>query len=123
MYAGPGAVRQHEGKLPIYVCNDCGREVVWATSAKTGRKYLANISHGAQGARFYIGANVHECDRSRTPEAILDREIDAEIKAAEEFALVGIWARFEAALEAQDLEGVTAARAEIAEIVNARNAR
>lgn len=66
MFAGGGAVNQHDGKLPIYVCNDCGREVVWATSNRTGRKYLANISHGANGFRFYIGANVHRCVPVRT---------------------------------------------------------
>lgn len=63
-YATPGAVKQAGGKLPIYICNGCNREVVWAESQRTGRKYLANISHGYLGQRFYIGANVHKCDLS-----------------------------------------------------------
>lgn len=61
-FASEGAVRQNGGSLPIYVCNECGADVVWATSKRTGRKYLANISHGYNGARFYIGANVHQDD-------------------------------------------------------------
>lgn len=61
IWATGGAVNQHDGKLPIYVCNACGMDVVWATSKRTGRKYLVNISHGANGFRFYIGANIHRC--------------------------------------------------------------
>lgn len=61
VYAGTGAVHQHDGKLPIYICNECEREVVWATSTRTGRKYLANVGRGQNGARFYIAARVHQC--------------------------------------------------------------
>ena len=60
IWIGTGAVRQHEGKLPLYLCNTCGAEVVWV-EGKTGRKYLANVSHGYNDARFYIGANIHDC--------------------------------------------------------------
>ncbi len=62
VWIGTGAVRQHDGKLPLYVCNTCGNDVVWVESKTTGRKYLANVSHGQNGHRFYIGANVHKCD-------------------------------------------------------------
>jgi hypothetical protein len=61
IYATPGAVDQHGGALPIYVCNGCGLDVVWCTSRRTGRKYLVTVSRGYRGARFYAGHNVHEC--------------------------------------------------------------
>lgn len=59
-YAGEGAVRQ-EGSLPLYQCNACGSEVVWATSNRTGRKYLVAISKGYHDQRFYVKANAHKC--------------------------------------------------------------
>lgn len=77
-YASTGAVRQHGGSLPIYVCNTCGREVVWATSSKTGRKYLANVSHGYLGQRFYVAASVHgttcETEMRRRAEGLAEAE-------------------------------------------------
>lgn len=78
-YAGTGAVRQHDGKLPIYICNTCGREVVWATSSKTGRKYLANISRGHLDQRFYIAASLHDCgpELRRREQAARDAETNA----------------------------------------------
>lgn len=63
VFIGTGAVGQHDGSLPLYICNGCQREVVWATSSKTGRKYLVNVSHSTRSdARFYIGRNVHDCE-------------------------------------------------------------
>lgn len=59
------------------MCNGCGREVVWVESAKTGRKYLANVSVGAAGQRFYIGSDLHECG---------ERQSDAERAIAAEQA-------------------------------------
>lgn len=85
VWANGGAVAQHDGKLPIYICNDCGREVVWATSARTGRKYLANISRGANGFRFYIGANIHQCSSGQPTGMALDFEIVREIENAEQY--------------------------------------
>lgn len=55
-----GAVSQ-DGKLPLYICNTCGHEVVWATSRKTGRKYLVNVYKGQSGARFYVKHRPHNC--------------------------------------------------------------
>jgi hypothetical protein len=61
--ATPGAVRnQTGGTLPVYVCNACDTHVVWATSARTGRRYLCDVSYGYHGQAFYIGRNVHRCD-------------------------------------------------------------
>jgi hypothetical protein len=61
MFISPGAVAQHDGLLPGYICNGCGSEVVWCSSKRTGKKYLVNVSHGLSGARFYVGRNVHKC--------------------------------------------------------------
>lgn len=67
-YAGPGAVRQSGGSLQVYSCNECGGEVVWATSRRTGKKYLANVSRGHNDQRFYIAANLHrEPERAKSP--------------------------------------------------------
>lgn len=59
-WATGGAVTQ-EGKLPIYVHAACGQEVVWATSSRTGRKYLVNISRGYLDQRYYNKRNAHHC--------------------------------------------------------------
>jgi hypothetical protein len=64
--AGVGAVRQVGGGLPIYRCTLCDGQVVWAESKRTGRKYLANVSHGYMGQAFYVGANIHDCLRVLT---------------------------------------------------------
>lgn len=61
-FAGPGAVAGQGAALPIYICNGCGHDVVWAESKRTGRHYLASVSTGRQGQRYYIGANVHNCE-------------------------------------------------------------
>jgi hypothetical protein len=62
-FVSPGGVRQTGGDLPLYVCNDCGREVVWAESRRTGRRYLANVVTSFRSGRsYYVGAVVHEHD-------------------------------------------------------------
>ena len=95
-YCGEGAVRQ-DGDLPIYDCLTCGAEVVWATSRKTGRKYLVNVSVGESGRRFYMKQNVHRCadklaldaeyqasiDRDRASQTIADYEDTYEWLVAE----------------------------------------
>lgn len=62
-YATVGAVRQSGGSLPVYCCNTCNQEVVWATSQRTGRKYLCNVSYGYHHNRYYIGADLHDCQK------------------------------------------------------------
>lgn len=57
------------GALPIYICNMCGRDVVWCTSVSTGRKYLVDVTAGAVGQRFYVGGNLHECDERQSDAA------------------------------------------------------
>jgi hypothetical protein len=72
-YATTGAVRQTSGDLPVYICNACSAEVVWATSKRTGRKYLVNVSHGFHGQRFYVGADVHTCQPEPTDDEKADQ--------------------------------------------------
>lgn len=59
MYAGDGAVAQ-DGKLAMYTCACNGQTVVWATSRKTGKKYLVNTTRGAAGQRFYMKNMIHK---------------------------------------------------------------
>lgn len=82
-YADGGAVLQ-EGKLPIYDCLQCGREVVWATSSKTGRKYLVNIcgSESGSGRKFYRKDSVHRCDSPA--------EIDTKLQELHEDNALGV---------------------------------
>lgn len=61
-YASVGAVVQANGSLPVYRCNGCGAEVVWAESKRTGRKYLVSVSYGQNRNRYYRGDNVHPRD-------------------------------------------------------------
>lgn len=78
-FAGPGANAQ-EGTLPLYRCNTCGADVVWATSARTGRKYLADVKTGQAGQRYYVKASAHECDNPARREAreAVERQMAAE---------------------------------------------
>lgn len=59
-FADSGATAQ-EGLLPLYACNACGGRVVWATSSRTGRKYLANayLFSGGRHSYYYNKRSVH----------------------------------------------------------------
>ncbi len=61
-FASPGAVKAQGETLPVYICNGCQSEVVWAESKRTGRRYLVSVSTGRSGQRYFIGANVHKCE-------------------------------------------------------------
>ena len=71
-FAGQGAVRQNGGTLPVYRCGECYGEVVWATSARTGRKYLANVFSGYHRQRYYIGASLHGKVCAKRKSEVLD---------------------------------------------------
>ena len=67
-FADSGAVKAADGKLPIYDCLGCGDEVCWATSARTGRKYLVNtrryadhVNGGSGLGRWYDKSSPHRC--------------------------------------------------------------
>lgn len=95
IYATDGGVAQ-EGKLKIMVCR-CGAQVVWATSARTGRKYRVNISRGHLGQRYYRKNNVHRCE-----EHVQDVQKLQDVLARNEAArLIGtVESAYEAVIEA-----------------------
>lgn len=61
VYASEGAVAQ-DGRLKVMACNECGGEVVWATSKRTGRMYLVNVRRGHLDQRFYAKHDGHRCE-------------------------------------------------------------
>lgn len=63
LWIGDGAIAQDD-KLQLYVCNTCGGEVVWATSKRTGRKYLVDVCRG-EVSRYYRKDLVHDCAKRR----------------------------------------------------------
>lgn len=84
-YVSDGAVAQ-DGVLKLMQCNACGAEVVWATSARTGRKYLVNVSRGHLDQRFYMKRNVHDCGdadarraRTEAETAVFNAEVDYKV--------------------------------------------
>ena len=62
IYVGEGAVRQ-QGSKKLYECNTCHRDVVWLTSKRTGKVYLASVYSG-EVSRYYV-SQPHVC---KTPE-------------------------------------------------------
>lgn len=58
-----GGANTQDGNLKLYTCNTCHRPVVWATSTKSGRMYLADVFEGQSGARYYVKASAHQCAR------------------------------------------------------------
>jgi hypothetical protein len=60
-YATGGANAQ-DGALPIRTCKNCQSDIVWVTSARTGKCYPVNISYGRSNQRFYVKTNFHKCD-------------------------------------------------------------
>lgn len=84
-YVSDGAVAQ-DGVLKLMQCNACGAEVVWATSGRTGRKYLVNVSRGYNDQRFYMKRNAHRCPgadavraRNEAETAVVNAEVDFKV--------------------------------------------
>lgn len=61
-YAGPGAVNQHGGNLPVRLCSRCSAQIVWVKSARTGRHYPVNVRRGQADQRYYMGHDLHPRD-------------------------------------------------------------
>lgn len=88
-----GAVRGHSGgDTNLYLCNTCHGDVVWATSKRTGRKYLCNARSAYNGSWFFMGNDLHKCD-----------EVLAQRKAADKVA-----AQVQADLQAEALKNAYA---------------
>lgn len=75
LHVSMGGVRQNGGLLPLYTCNACGAEVVWATSNRTGRKYLVTVGRNYNGARYYRGDNIHPRNCGEVRAAAVAEEI------------------------------------------------
>ena len=60
-YAHDGAVAQ-DGALKVYHCGKCKSRVVWATSTRTGGKYLVNVFDKKSGGMFYVKNQLHTAE-------------------------------------------------------------
>lgn len=81
-----GGANTQDGNLKLYTCNTCHRPVVWATSTKSGRVYLADVFEGQSGARYYVKASAHQCVR---PADVAAREtLNAKLAKLADIALV-----------------------------------
>ena len=83
-YAGPG--RATGPDLPIYICNTCHADVVWAESQRTGRKYLVTVSRKRSGNQYYMANNLHSSEYCASVVAKIQElaEYDAKIKTTTE---------------------------------------
>lgn len=59
-----GGAQRQDGPLTRMICNGCGHDVVWATSSRTGGKYLVDVLHGVV-ADYYSKRALHRCDAHR----------------------------------------------------------
>ena len=64
IYVGDGAVRQ-QGSKKLYSCNECGGDVVWLESKRTGKVYLASAYRG-EVSRYYV-SKPHVCKPRELP--------------------------------------------------------
>jgi hypothetical protein len=79
-----GAIEQ-DGSRQLHRCGECGGDVVWVKSHRTGRHYLADVSQGYNGQRFYMKSSPHfkSCGERVSS---LDAHIEAEETLAESAA-------------------------------------
>lgn len=57
-----GGKVQQDGGLDLFTCGKCGREIVKATSTRTGNKYWCEIFGNRNGGRFYVKHALHSKD-------------------------------------------------------------
>lgn len=89
-YASGGAVAQ-DGMLKVYYCGKCGSRVVWATSARTGGKYLVNVFDKHSGGMHYVKNQLHNaesCKREISETTATADEINAIAKKARRYAIM-----------------------------------
>ena len=75
-FADEGAVRQ-DGTKPLFRC-DCGQNVVWVKSARTGRNYLAECFPRQNNGFYYVKAQPHTWERHDARTAQRNVNIEAE---------------------------------------------
>lgn len=101
--AGGGAVDQ-DGELPVFGCGKCGREIVKATSKKTGNKYWCEVFYKHSGRRFYVKKEAHTkevCEKYLKE----SQEIIKETKERDEQLRINAEAEFKFRKELRDREG------------------
>lgn len=54
-----GGANTQDGSKALHRCEECGGEVVWVKSTRTGRHYPADVSRGYNDQRYYVKANPH----------------------------------------------------------------
>jgi hypothetical protein len=107
VYASTGAVGQHGGKLKIMECNECHRQVVWVESKRTGRFYLCNVreSQSESRWRYYMGHDVHDCEKEKAYSAKIAEAFDAEERRRQNAdAIKTIQDEMDAAYDRDDME-------------------
>lgn len=60
-----GGKMQQDGGLDLFTCGKCGREIVRATSTRTGNKYWCEVFGDYNDKRFYVKHALHSkenCD-------------------------------------------------------------
>ena len=54
-----GGKLEQDGGLNLFECGKCGREIVKATSNRTGNKYWCEVFGNFKGSRFYVKHAAH----------------------------------------------------------------
>ena len=86
-YASGGAVAQ-DGSLKVYYCGKCGRRIVWATSARTGGKYLVNVFDKNSGGMHYVKNQLHTCEQEIKETTATAEEINVIAAKARRYAIM-----------------------------------
>lgn len=101
--ADGGRVDQ-EGALPVFECGKCGREIVKATSKRTGNKYWCEVFYGQTDRRFYVKKEAHTKEKCEA-KIKYDQEYIAEINKREEQVRIQMEAEFKFRKELREREG------------------
>ena len=93
-----------EGLLPVFECGKCGREIVKATSKRTGNKYWCEVFYARNDARFYVKKEAHTKEKC---EAKIkdDQEYFAEMRKRDEQLRLNAEAEFKFRKELREREG------------------
>lgn len=93
-----------EGYLPVFECGKCGREIVKATSKRTGNKYWCEVFYARNDARFYVKKEAHTKEKCEA-KIKYDQEYIAEMNKRDEEVRIRMEAEFKFRKELQEREG------------------
>ena len=96
-YAHDGAVAQ-DGALKVYRCGKCKSRVVWATSARTGGKYLVNVFDKKSGGMFYVKNQLHtaeSCKKEINETTVTAEEISVLVAKERRYAIMDVTTELE----------------------------